>query len=166
MAGRKSSLDEVITIDDKQMKRQDAIIMYAKRGSKPGVIAGLVGVHPDTIRNWISWGNPKWEPREGTHEEAEAPKDRTPYFLFFQRYQAARAIPAANIEAAWEKVARDGNWNAAQAWLKAHRKDDYEADEVNVNVSGSVNVAHDIAETLRKYGDAFADDTSTDTDQA
>lgn len=159
--GRPSRLHEELVIDDGQNAPRtttihDELIRLAQTGAKLGIIADCVGIDRNTLRNWLNWGNPNWEPTSD-RDHAETPDDREPYLAFFGKWRIARGRPAMVAEAAWLRAAKDGDWRASKAWLESHRRDEF-VDEITVNHQGSVGVVHDITKVLDDYAGAFDDD--------
>lgn len=121
-------------------------IKFAAAGARDRTIANLIKVVPGTIGNWMRWGDPEWEPKEGEH----VPPDRTIYLQYFEEINAARARPTMICEASWLKAVQDGDWRAAKEWLKIHDPDLYR-EQIDVGLTGSLgDAATKMMESIEK----------------
>lgn len=140
--GRPSKLPEL----------RDSILQLARAGNSRRIIAERVHVSESTIDRWLRWGNPDFEPSANE----EYPDDLEPYREFWGDFRHAQTNPVVLCEAAWLTAAKEGNWQAAKAWLSMHRPDVYR-EVVGIEHAGSIEVdAAKITAALEEY-QAIAD---------
>jgi len=89
---------------------QDKICARLQVGASYRDAAESVGVTYETFSNWVKRG------------KAE---QRGMYFRFLLAVGLAEAICAANMAATFAKAANEGDWRAAESWLKRRRPDEW-----------------------------------------
>lgn len=131
-------------------------IKLAKAGVPKVIIADAIGVNRQTLFNWLLYGNPEWEPKEGQY----CPADRTPFFEFYDEFTRARVKPVILCEATWLAAVHKGDAQAAERWLKLHEPSLYrEQQDVNVTVQGAKELDA-IAEYQQAIREIMPDDES------
>lgn len=140
----------------------EEIIRIASSGAKKGMIADCVGIHVETLTNWLRWGNPRWQPTSES-DKRELPKNREVYFQFFRDYTEAQGRIATAIQASWAKAAKDGDWRASKEWLRSHRPEEFN-EEVTIKHQGKIEVDHTLQSILEEYAGAFESEDEDDTE--
>ena len=97
----------------------------------------LVGVTSRTGYNWLEWGE---EALTGAENDLDAvPEEKQPYAQFFHTVRARAAAAIARNLAIIQQAAQkqvDGDWRAAEAFLKMRRPDTWGMRKQSTELSG------------------------------
>lgn len=114
------------------------------------------GVGYSTVKRWIKWGHPEYDPANDTDAKNPPPKALAKYRTFRAALEAAEA--SAIVEAVAElRAAGKKDWRAAEAFLKRRASATWGTDHVAVDHSGEVAMAGPVLDALAEYADVLHD---------
>lgn len=132
----------------------DKIVAAMRAGNYLTDAAAYAGVGYSTVRRWLRWGDPDYNPETDADRSNPAPRALAKYRAF--RAAVREAEGAAIVEAVAElRAAGRKDWRAAEAFLKRRASSTWGTDHVAVDHSGEVAVGGPVLDALAEYADVM-----------
>ncbi len=149
------------------------IVKAMRAGNYFKIACAYAGIAESTGYKWLAWGAPDltdadaqaWRKRDRTTAPPVTAKARQPYREL--REAVARASAEAEVEATGHlvaaartrvddagKVVQQGDWRAAEAFLRSRAPDRWGRQRVDVQHGGEVKISP-VGEVLDKFDDVF-----------